>query len=125
MDFFGREAYVAQRERNRQPAYLCTLTMQGHTDSRGVDRFPVGQWPLLDPSNGDVLRDELGRRSYTTSIAFGPSVGKTIAMGYLPYSHCKEGNELVMEYFAEHFPVKVEAVGNKPLYDPTNERARS
>jgi glycine cleavage system aminomethyltransferase T/glycine/D-amino acid oxidase-like deaminating enzyme len=125
MDFYGREAYVAQRERNRQPAYLCTLTMQGHTDAQGVDRFPVGQWPLLDPKNGDVLFDELGRRSYTTSIAFGPSVGKTIAMGYLPYSYCKEGNELVMEYFAEHFPMKVEAVGNKPLYDPSNERARS
>ena len=103
MDFHGRDAYVAQRERNRQPAYLCTLTMQGNTDSRGVDRFPVGQWPLLDPKNGDVLFDELGRRSYTTSIAFGPSVGKTIAMGYLPYSYCKEGNELVMEYFAEQF----------------------
>ncbi|MFP3436019.1 hypothetical protein SB781_40340, partial [Paraburkholderia sp. SIMBA_061] len=37
-DFFGREAYVAQRERNRQPAYLCTMTMQENVDRSGLVR---------------------------------------------------------------------------------------
>ena len=124
-DFYGKEAYVAQRERNRQPAYLCTMTMQDNVDASGVARYPVGNWPIMDPTTGDVLKDDLGRRSYITSIAYGPSVGKNIALGYLPYSYCAEGRQLTMEYFHEHYPLMVEAVGYRPLYDPANERPKS
>jgi glycine cleavage system aminomethyltransferase T/glycine/D-amino acid oxidase-like deaminating enzyme len=124
-DFYGKEAYVAQRERLRQPAYLCTLTMQEHVDSKGVPRYPVGTWPILDPETGDVLVDELGRRSFVTSAAYGPSVGKNIAMAYLPWAYCEEGREVLMEYFHEPYRMTVEAVGYKPLYDPKNERPKS
>ena len=74
-DFHGKQAYLEQREREHQPAYLCTLTMQENTDANGVARYPVGSWPILDPDTGDVLVDETGRRSYITSIAYGPSLG--------------------------------------------------
>ena len=124
-DFHGKAAYLEQRERERQPAYLCTMTMQENVDSKGVARFPVGNWPILDPDSGEVLIDELGRRSYVTSIAYGPTVGKNIALGYLPANYCEEGRILTMEYFMEHFPLKVEAIGYKPLYDPKNERPKS
>jgi glycine cleavage system aminomethyltransferase T len=124
-DFHGKDAYMAQRVRDHQPAYLCTLTMRDNVDKNGVARYPVGTWPILDPESGEVLVDELGRRSYVTSIAYGPSVGKNIAMAYLPYTHCQEGRELAMEYFHETFPMTVEAVGYKPLYDPRNERPKS
>jgi glycine cleavage system aminomethyltransferase T len=89
-------------------------------DSNGVARYPVGQWPILDPATNEVLIDEKGRRSYITSIAYGPSVGRNIALGYLPREYAFEGRELVMEYFNEPFPIKVEAVGCKALYDPGN-----
>lgn len=59
-----------------------------------------------------------GRRSYTTSIAFGPSLGRNIALSYLPREYCEVGRELVLEYFNEPDPIKVEAVGYAPLYDP-------
>lgn len=49
--------------------------------------------------------DELGRRSYTTSIAYGPTIGKNIALAYLPWSHCQVGRKLNVEYFAETYPV--------------------
>ena len=67
-----------------------------------------------------MLVDDLGRRSYTTSIAFGPSVGKNIALGYLPAAYANAGQELAIEYFDESFPVRVETVGCVGLYDPDN-----
>ncbi len=124
-EFHGKAAYLAQRERDHQPAYLCTMTMTNNVDAKGVARYPVGQWPILDPDTNEVLIDELGRRSYITSIAYGPSVGKNIALGYLPRTYAQEGRELVMEYFDEPFPIKVEAVGCKALYDPANDLPKS
>ncbi|HEX9585820.1 MAG TPA: glycine cleavage T C-terminal barrel domain-containing protein, partial [Gammaproteobacteria bacterium] len=124
-DFHGKEAYVAQRQRERQPAYLCTMTMQDNVDANGVARYPVGSWPILDPESGEVLVDAVGRRSYVTSVAYGPSLGKNIALGYLPYEYCETGRELLLEYFHEHYPLRVEAVGYRPLYDPENARPRS
>jgi glycine cleavage system aminomethyltransferase T/glycine/D-amino acid oxidase-like deaminating enzyme len=124
MEFYGKAAYMAQREQ-AQPAYLCTLTMDANVDAQGVARYPVGSWPILDPETGDVLVDAKGRRSYTTSVAYGPSIGKNIALAYLPYDDCKEGRQLVLEYFQETYPVTVAAVGYKPLYDPKNERPKS
>ena len=119
-DFHGKAAYLAQRECEHQSAYLCTMTMTDNVDSKGVARYPVGQWPILDPNSNEVLIDDVGRRSYITSIAFGPSVGKNIALGYLPKDYATVGQELIMEYFDEPFPIKVEAVGCKALYDPDN-----
>ncbi len=119
-DFHGKAAYLAQRECEHQSAYLCTMTMTDNVDSKGVARYPVGQWPILDPQSNEVLIDDMGRRSYITSIAFGPSVGKNISLGYLPNNYATVGQELVMEYFNEPFPMKVEAVGCKALYDPDN-----
>ncbi|SEO47719.1 GcvT family protein [Aquisalimonas asiatica] len=124
-DFHGKQAYLEQRERASQPAYLCTMTMVDNTDANGVPRYPVGQWPLLNPDTGEVLVDDVGRRSYVTSIAYGPSMGCNIAMGYLPRQFCHEGGEVLMEYFQEHYRMRIEAVGYRALYDPDNTRPKS
>lgn len=118
--FHGKTAYLEQRDRKHQPAYLCTMTMTDNVDAKGVARYPVGQWPILDPKTNEVLVDEIGRRSFMTSMAYGPSVGKNIGLGYLPKDYAVEGQELTMEYFDEPFLIKVEAVGCKALYDPEN-----
>ena len=124
-EFLGKEAYLAQRDLSEQFAYLCTLTMTSNLDMNGVARYPVGTCPILDKKGGTTLIDAKGRRSYTTSMAYGPSVGKNIALGYLPVQYCKTGTELYIEYFGEQYPVVVEGVGYKPLYDPDNSRPRS
>lgn len=124
-DFVGKGAHLAHRARNHQPATLCTLVMTENRDASGIARYPVGALPILDPVTGDTLVDETGRRSFTTSIAFGPSVGKNIALGYLPYDHAVKGRALAVEYFGESFPVEVAAVGYAPLYDPENQRPRT
>jgi glycine cleavage system aminomethyltransferase T len=124
-DFHGKAAYLEHRALDQQIAYLCTLTMTDNTDSHGVARYPVGICPILDPTTGKTLVDDLGRRSYTTSMAFGPSIGKNIALGYLPQQYCKAGTELLIEYFGEQYPVSVESVGYRPLYDPENLKPKS
>ena len=51
--------------------------------------------PVMDPATGETLVDELGRRSFTTSVAYGPTIGKNIALAYLPWSYCQEGRKLL------------------------------
>ena len=124
-DFHGKAAYLKIRELERQPAYLCTLIMANNVDSSGVARYPVGTCPIIDTKSGDVLIDSKGRRSYTTSITFGPTIGKNIALGYIPENLATEGRELAIEYFGERFPVEIAAVGYRPLYDPENALPKS
>jgi glycine cleavage system aminomethyltransferase T len=124
-DFHGKAPYLEQRELEQQAAYLCTLSMTDNVDSEGIARFPVGNCPLMDPETGEVPIDSKGRRSYLTSIAYGPSLGKNIGLAYLPHEYCQEGRKLTMEYMGEQFPMQIEAVGYKPLYDPENKLPRS
>ena len=124
-DFRGKAKHLEYKARAHQPAMLCTLVMTENTDKKGVKRYPLGNLPVMDPQTGDVLVDELGRRSYTTSIAFGPTIGKNIALAYLPWAYCQEGRKLNIEYFAETYPVEVVSIGYKPLYDPENLKPRS
>jgi glycine cleavage system aminomethyltransferase T/glycine/D-amino acid oxidase-like deaminating enzyme len=123
-NFLGKDAYMEQRQRDHQEAYLCTMTMLDNKDAKGVARYPVGHSPIIDPATGEVLVDSEGRRSYMTSSAYGPSVGKTILLGYIPYEYADEGRELALEYFEERFPIRIEAVGYRALYDPANERLK-
>ncbi|MDH4990436.1 FAD-dependent oxidoreductase [Aquamicrobium lusatiense] len=124
-DFCGKAKHLEYRARDHQPAMLCTLVMTGNIDANGVARYPVGNMPVVDPDSGEVLVDELGRRSYTTSVAYGPTIGRNIALAYLPWSYCQQGSRLAVEYFGETYPVEVAAVGYRPLYDPENLKPRS
>ena len=99
--------------------------MTENTDATGTKRYPVGTLPVLDPATGEVLVDELGRRSYTTSIAYGPTIGANIALAYLPWEHCEKGRKLEVSYFDETYPVEVAAVGYGALYDPENAKPRT
>jgi glycine cleavage system aminomethyltransferase T len=124
-DFRGKAANIAHRALPHQAAMLCTLVMTDNHDKNGVARYPVGNMPVMDPATGEVLVDEHGRRSFTTSVAFGPTIGKNIALAYLPWSYCQIGRKLNVEYFGETYPVEVAGVGYQPLYDPENAKPRS
>jgi glycine cleavage system aminomethyltransferase T/glycine/D-amino acid oxidase-like deaminating enzyme len=124
-DFRGKAKHLEYKARANQPAMLCTLVMTDNIDKKGVARYPVGILPVMDPATGETLIDELGRRSFTTSIAYGPTIGKNIALAYLPWSYCQEGRKLIVEYFGETYPVEVVSIGYKPLYDPENLKPRT
>jgi glycine cleavage system aminomethyltransferase T len=122
-DFVGKEAHVAHREAE-PAARLCTLTIDDHTTSGGLKRYPLGREPVT-LRDGTPLTDAHGRRSYVTSTGAGPSIGKHIVMSYLPPEHASEGTKLAVEYMTELLPATVEIVGSRPPFDPENERIRS
>jgi glycine cleavage system aminomethyltransferase T len=122
-DFRGKEKHLEYKAREHQPAMLCTLVMTDNVDAKGVARYPVGILPVMDPETGETLVDELGRRSYTTSIAYGPTIGKNIALAYLPWDYCQVGRKLSVEYFSETYPVEVAAAALYVGYTPLNDRA--
>jgi glycine cleavage system aminomethyltransferase T len=121
-DFVGREAHVAQR-RTEPVATLCTLTVDDHTSPSGVKRYMLGREPLLT-RDGATIADAKGRRSHVTSAGAGPSIGKHILMSYLPPEHAHEGEQLLVEYLGERYPVTVDVVGSRPIFDPENARIR-
>ncbi len=124
-DFRGKAANIAHRALPHQVAKLCTLTMEANVDAKGVKRYPVGTVPILDPATGETIIDGLGRRSFSTSMAYGPTIGKTIMLAYLPHDKAVKGNTFEIEYFGERYPVAVAGVGYEPLYDPENAKPRS
>jgi glycine cleavage system aminomethyltransferase T len=122
-DFVGKAAYL--RHRDEQPAaQMCTLTVDDNTSSSGVKRYMLGREPILT-GEGERIVDAKGRPSYVTTAGSGPSVGKHILMAYLPPEHAREGNKLQVQYMGERYPVTVDVVGARSLFDPENTRVRS
>lgn len=121
-DFIGKEAYLRALEQD-PAAQLCTLSVKDHTSASGEPRFMLGNEPILTPE-GQRIVDAKGRGSYVTSAGTGASLGKHLLMAYLPPEHAVEGNELKVLYFGEQYPVAVEVVGSKPLFDPENDRMK-
>ncbi|MGI8505817.1 MAG: GcvT family protein [Solirubrobacteraceae bacterium] len=122
-DFIGKAAHVRHRE-TEPAAMMCTLTVDDHSSKSGVKRYMLGGEPILT-RGGDPITDAKGRRSYVTSAGAGPSIGKHILMAYLPPEHAKEGEQLLVEYMGEHYPVTVAVAGSTPIFDPDNFRVRS
>ncbi|MDE0886438.1 MAG: FAD-dependent oxidoreductase [Myxococcota bacterium] len=126
-DFIGRGPYLDQRGQNPE-ALLCTLSLDTLRVAGEIDRYPVGVAPILDPTLGETLVDAHGRRSYTTSTSYCPSLGKHLAMGYLPAERARVGEKFLIEYFDEggdgQYPVTVEVAGGGALYDPEGQRVR-
>ncbi|MGB9183846.1 MAG: FAD-dependent oxidoreductase [Solirubrobacteraceae bacterium] len=122
-DFIGKAAHTAQRE--AEPvASMCTLTVEDHTSRSGVKRYMIGGEPILT-KDGSGIVDAKGRRSYVTSAGAGPSVGKHLLMGYLPPEHARVGEELLVQYMGEQYPVKVASADSTSVFDPENTRVRS
>jgi glycine cleavage system aminomethyltransferase T len=122
-DFVGKEAHVRHRE-SEPTAVLCTLTVDDHTSRSGVKRYPLGREPVLSKS-GAPLVDAEGRRSYVTSAGAGPSIGKHILLSYLPPENANVGEELLVEYMGEQYPVTVATNDSTPVFDPENARVKS
>ena len=59
---------------------------------------------------------------YVTSAAFGYTVGRSIAYGWLPAELAAPGRTVEIESFGERLPATVAA---EPLFDPEMSRLRS
>jgi glycine cleavage system aminomethyltransferase T len=122
-DFIGKDAHVKHREQD-PIAVLCTLTVDDHTSKDGTKRYMLGREPVLS-KKGEPLLDAHGRRSYVTSAGAGPSIGKHILMSYLPPENANVGEELLVEYLGEQYPVTVATNDSTPVFDPENTRVKS
>jgi heterotetrameric sarcosine oxidase gamma subunit len=122
-DFLGKQAYLAAREA-APAALLCTLTMLSHASADGIDRYPTGGNEPILTLDGERIVDRLGRVSRVTSAGAAPSLGRYLLMAYLPPEHAIEGAELRVMYMNEVFPVRVERVGSRPLFDPDDLRMK-
>ena len=127
-DFHGKSAHLIHRA-EEPSAVLCTMTLDDLNVSGSGARYPVGISPILDAETGEVPIDSKGRRSYSTSMSYCPSIKKHVVMGYLPKDIAIPGKPLTLEYFNENgdgiYPMTVQIVGKGSLYDPENKRVRS
>jgi glycine cleavage system aminomethyltransferase T/glycine/D-amino acid oxidase-like deaminating enzyme len=121
-DFIGKAAYLAQRAEG-PASLLCTLAVDDNTSAGGGKRYMLGKEPIVRP-DGSVLVDRKGRRSFVTTAASGPSVGRHLLMAYLPVEDAVVGNRLAVEYIGERYPVTVAAVGPTAVFEPGNLRMR-
>ena len=123
-DFLGKEAYLAARE-GEPAAQLCTLSMLSHASADGIDRFPTGGNEPILTLDGERIVDAKGRVSRVTTAGAAPSLGQYLLLAYLPPEHAVEGTELRVMYLNELFPVRVERVGSRPLFDPDDDRMKA
>jgi dimethylglycine dehydrogenase len=102
-EFVGREALLARPPATR----LCTLVV----DAADVDAH--GYEPVY--VDGTLV-------TYVMAGGYGHTVGKSIALAYLPLEHAGEGTEVEVEILGDRRPARVAA---DALYDPSGERLRS
>lgn len=105
-EFIGREAALAERERGPSKR-LVTLVV----DTKDVDC--VSDEPIFDG------RECVG---YVTSGGYGHTVGRSLAMGYVPTPLAADGTKLRVELLGEFYDAVVTA---QPLYDPDGVRMRN
>jgi glycine cleavage system aminomethyltransferase T/glycine/D-amino acid oxidase-like deaminating enzyme len=122
-DFTGKAAHLRHREED-PAAILCTLTVDDHRSKSGEKRYMLGREPILT-RDGRRIVDRKGRGSYVTSAGAGPSLGKHILMAYLTPEEAVAGNQMLVEYMGERYPVSVAVAGATPLFDPENARIRA
>jgi glycine cleavage system aminomethyltransferase T len=84
----------------------------------------LGREPVLS-KDGKRLVDAHGRGSYVTSAGAGPSIGKHILLSYLPPENANVGEELLVEFLGEQYPVTVQTNDATPVFDPDNARIRA
>jgi len=122
-DFIGKDAYLEARDKG-PTAIMCSLTVEDHTSSAGIARYPQGGEPFLT-REGERISDAKGRPCYVTTAGSGPSVGKHILLGYLPPEHAKPGEQLLVEYMGDRYPVVVGSATRHGLFDPDDDRMKA
>ncbi|MEO5940178.1 MAG: FAD-dependent oxidoreductase, partial [Candidatus Limnocylindrales bacterium] len=105
-DFIGRAAIEGRSEATAARRLTC-LTLDRATD------VLMGKEPIL------VGGEPAG---YVTSAAFGFSIGRSIAYGWLPAAAAVTGTAVEIESFGERLPATVAA---EPLFDPAMARLRT
>jgi glycine cleavage system aminomethyltransferase T len=105
-DFVGREALIRRREAGF---------------SRKLVSLAVGD--AYVPANGETILRDGNQVGAVTSAAYGYTVGRPLALGYLPITLASEGGRL--EIRDQNGGLHPAMVGPRSPYDPQGIRLRS
>ena len=129
-EFKGRAALEKVREA-RVTRKLCTFTVDNGQPLLGLEPVYAEADSANDSETGNKVGAETENKvgaefkqrcvGYTTSADFGPNVGKSIGMAYLPVALAKPGTRLEVDYLGTRLGAEV---ADDVLFDPKGERLR-
>jgi len=105
-EFIGKQAAMEERARGPQK---CLVSMTVETED-------------IDVSNDEAILKDGECVGYVTSGGYAHTIGRSMAMGYVPIELAKADTSLEVEINGEMYPARVV---DKPLYDPDGEKMRS
>ena len=109
----------------REQIYTHGVRVHSLTDKKGLKQSAASVKDSISHGRQSTLRKMTAAGEYSPCCEITGSVGRNIALAYLPWAYCQQGRKLAVEYFGETYPVEVAAVGYQPLYDPENLKPRS
>jgi len=105
-EFIGKQAAMEERARGPQK---CLVSMTVETKD-------------IDVSNDEAILKDGECVGYVTSGGYAHTIGRSMAMGYVPAGLAKADTSLEVEINGEMYAARVI---DKPLYDPAGEKMRS
>jgi glycine cleavage system T protein (aminomethyltransferase) len=130
-DFIGREALLSVQERGLEKRWVG-LTLDSEVPAAAGDKiYAIGDVATFREivetgAEAGEREDEFlpGERQvgYVTSSAYGPSVGKMLAMAYVETTRAWPDSNLLVEINGRPVPARVTQT---PFFDPENARIRS
>ncbi|MBA2377397.1 MAG: aminomethyltransferase family protein [Actinomycetota bacterium] len=130
-DFIGREALLKIQERGIERRWVGLVLESDVPAMAGAEIYGVGdvatyREEIETGAEAGGAEDSVapGKRKIgrVTSSAYGPTVGKTLALAYVDVAHSWPGNNLVVEINGRPIPARV---SNTPFFDPEMARARA
>jgi dimethylglycine dehydrogenase len=106
-DFVGRDALLRERERGPSHVLSCLVVDADGADAHGYEPVYAGDATPV---------------AYVSSGGYGHTIGRSIALSYLPAPLAAVGTELEVKILGDRRRAVVSA---QPLYDPAGERLRS
>jgi aminomethyltransferase len=130
-DFIGRDALLRLQERGLEKRWVG-LTLESEVPGAPGDNVyaisdvatfrEVVETGAEAGEYEDRLMPGERRIGHVSSSAWGPSVGKMLAMAYVDTAHAWPGGNLIVEINGRPIPAKVSPT---PFFDPENARVRS
>lgn len=106
-DFIGRDALVQEREQGPTHTLSCLVVDADDVDAHGPEPvYAEGKRPV----------------AYVSSGGYGHTIGRSIALAYLPVEHAAVGTELTIGILGDR---RRAVVSEQPLLDPAGERLLS
>jgi dimethylglycine dehydrogenase len=105
-DFVGRDALLRQRAEGPDRLLSCLVVEADGADAHGYEPVYAGGGPPV---------------AYVASGGYGHTIGRSVALAYVPAAYAAPGSELEVGILGERRRAVVAA---QPLFDPEGERLR-